>query len=58
MSDAEKATRADFVIENTGDVAALRERVESVWEQLQAESNKQASDQTSPFPSASAPRPS
>ena len=38
MPDAEKAARADFVIENTGDLAGLRERVESVWERLNAES--------------------
>lgn len=44
MSDAEKAARADFVIENTGDVAALRARVESVWNSLQTESNKRASE--------------
>lgn len=44
MSDADKAAGADFVIENTGDVAALRERVESVWEKLQTESKKRASE--------------
>lgn len=38
MPDAEKAARADFVIENTGDVAALRERVVEIWERLKAES--------------------
>ena len=43
MPDPEKAARTDFVIENTGDVAALRAQVESVWEKLQAESNKRAS---------------
>ena len=43
IPDAEKAARADFVIENTGDLAGLRGRVESVWEKLKAESNTRAS---------------
>ena len=38
MPDAEKAAQADFVIENTGDLAALRGHVESVWRKLEAES--------------------
>jgi dephospho-CoA kinase len=37
IPDAEKSARADFVIENTGDLAALRQKVESVWEKLMAE---------------------
>jgi dephospho-CoA kinase len=43
IPDAEKAARADFVIENTGDLAALRAQVDSVWRLLSAESNKRAS---------------
>ena len=43
IPDAEKAARADFVIENTGDLGALRGQVESLWERLKAESNKPAS---------------
>ncbi len=43
IPDAEKASRADFVIENTGDLATLRAKVDSVWRQLSAESNKRAS---------------
>jgi dephospho-CoA kinase len=43
IPDAEKAAKADFVIENTGDIEALRARVGSVWQALQAESNKTAS---------------
>jgi dephospho-CoA kinase len=39
MPDAEKAMRADFVLENTGDLESLRERVAAVWELLRAESN-------------------
>lgn len=38
MPDAEKAVRADFVIENTGDLAALHAKVLSIWERLKAES--------------------
>ncbi|HEY1986088.1 MAG TPA: dephospho-CoA kinase [Terracidiphilus sp.] len=43
MPDKEKAARADFVIENTRDMATLREQVESLWHCLWAESNKLAS---------------
>jgi dephospho-CoA kinase len=43
IPDAEKAARADFVIENTGGLAELRARVESIWLALNAESNKRAS---------------
>ena len=43
IPDAEKAARADFVIENTGDLNALRERVDAVWAKLKAESNNSAS---------------
>lgn len=42
MPDAEKAARGDFVLENTGDLGALRTAVERVWAQLRAESNKSA----------------
>jgi len=34
MKDEEKIARADFVIENTGDLAALRHNVEVVWKEL------------------------
>ncbi len=40
IPDAEKAARADYVLENTGDVAALRAAVESLWRRLKDESNK------------------
>ena len=43
IPDAEKAARADYVIENAGDIPALRARVVEVWERLKAESNKSAS---------------
>jgi dephospho-CoA kinase len=40
VPDEEKAARADFVIENTGDVDGLRAQVNSVWQRLKTESNK------------------
>jgi dephospho-CoA kinase len=40
MPDAEKAARADFVLENTGDLESLRARVVAVWERLKVESER------------------
>jgi dephospho-CoA kinase len=40
IPDAEKAARADYVLENTGDRASLRAQVEALWQRLKAESNK------------------
>lgn len=40
VPDAVKAARADYVIENTGDVAALRHEVMRLWAWMQAENNK------------------
>jgi dephospho-CoA kinase len=40
IGDAEKAARADYVLENSGDIAVLRARVDELWERLRAESNK------------------
>lgn len=34
LSDAVKISRADFVIENAGDLAPLQEQVDAVWRQL------------------------
>jgi dephospho-CoA kinase len=42
IPDAEKAAKADYVIENVGDLADLKARVTQVWERLKAESNKSA----------------
>jgi dephospho-CoA kinase len=39
IPDAEKAARADYVIENVGDLADLKAQVVEVWERLKAESN-------------------
>ena len=40
VPDAEKAAQADYVLDNSGDVAALRAQVQALWPRLQAESNK------------------
>jgi dephospho-CoA kinase len=40
IPDAVKAARADYVLENAGDQAALRAQVEALWPRLRAESNK------------------
>ncbi|HEV2214208.1 MAG TPA: dephospho-CoA kinase [Candidatus Sulfopaludibacter sp.] len=39
IPDAQKTARADFVVENTGDLAALEGQVRKLWERLKAESN-------------------
>jgi len=36
ISDAEKAARSDYVIDNSGDQTALRAQVEALWPRLQA----------------------
>jgi dephospho-CoA kinase len=40
IPDAVKAARADYILENAGDKAALLAQVEALWRHLQAESNK------------------
>jgi dephospho-CoA kinase len=40
IPDAEKAAQADYVLKNTGDLAALRAQVVDLWGRLKAESNK------------------
>jgi dephospho-CoA kinase len=39
IPDAEKAARADYVLENTGDQAALRTQVVELWQRLKQENN-------------------
>jgi dephospho-CoA kinase len=39
IPDSEKAPRADYLIENTGDIAALRTQVAELWHRLKQESN-------------------
>ena len=46
IPDREKAARADFVIENTGDLPGLRAEVESIWQKLKAESDSRRSGET------------
>ena len=40
VPDAEKAAQADYVLDNSGDIAALRTQVQALWPRLQEESNK------------------
>jgi dephospho-CoA kinase len=40
ISDAEKAARADYVLENTGDREFLHGQVIDLWKRLKADSNK------------------
>ncbi len=39
IADSEKALRADYLLENTGDIEALRAQVGILWRRLQQESN-------------------
>jgi dephospho-CoA kinase len=39
IPDSEKANRADYVLENNGDIEALRAQVGKLWSQLKQESN-------------------
>ena len=41
VPDAEKAAQADYVLDNSGDIAALRAQVESLWPRLKQASNAQ-----------------
>jgi dephospho-CoA kinase len=40
VPDAEKAAQADYVLDNSGDIDALRIQVQALWSRLRAESNK------------------
>lgn len=46
VPDDLKAARADFVLENTGDLDGLRFQVEELWRRLSAESNKVLKDES------------
>jgi dephospho-CoA kinase len=39
IPDSEKAVRADYLLENTGDIEALRAQVKELWPRLTQESN-------------------
>ena len=40
VSDAEKVAEADYILDNSGDIAALRAQLKVLWPWLKAESNK------------------
>ncbi|SPE31834.1 Dephospho-CoA kinase [Candidatus Sulfotelmatomonas gaucii] len=40
VPDADKTAQADYVLDNSGDIAVLREQVLGLWPLLKAESNK------------------
>jgi dephospho-CoA kinase len=40
VPDAEKAAQADYVLDNSGDIGALRLQVDALWPRLRAESDK------------------
>jgi dephospho-CoA kinase len=46
IPDAEKAARADYVLENTGDQSKLHSQVVELWRRLTAESNKNIEDES------------
>jgi dephospho-CoA kinase len=46
IPDAQKAARADYVLENTGDQSALRAQVVELWQRLKAESNKSLEEES------------
>ena len=39
VSDSEKAAQADYVLDNSGNIAGLRAQVQALWPRLQADSN-------------------
>jgi dephospho-CoA kinase len=46
IPDAVKAARADYVLENAGDIPSLHSQVEELWLRLRAESNKSLQDES------------
>lgn len=46
IPDDLKAAKADFLLENTGDLDHLRSQVEELWRRLSAESNKVLKDES------------
>jgi dephospho-CoA kinase len=46
IPDVVKAARADYVIENAGDIASLRAQVNELWQRLKAESNKSLQEES------------
>jgi dephospho-CoA kinase len=46
ISDAEKAARADYVLDNSGDIASLEAQVRDLWLRLEAQSNNPQVDES------------
>ncbi|HLY43148.1 MAG TPA: dephospho-CoA kinase [Terracidiphilus sp.] len=46
IPDEVKAAKADYVLENSGDLAGLRAQTARLWERLKAESNKAAQNES------------
>jgi dephospho-CoA kinase len=46
IPDAEKASRADYILDNSGDLPALRAQVQALWLRLKEESNSLARDES------------
>jgi len=46
IPDEQKAARADYIIDNSGDVHSLRVQVEHLWQRLRAECNKSLPDES------------
>jgi len=46
ISDAAKVARADYIIENAGDMRSLHAQVAELWQHLKAESNKSLQDKS------------
>jgi len=46
IPDADKAPRADYVIENNGNIAALHAQVEDLWTRLRQESNSNLTNES------------
>jgi dephospho-CoA kinase len=46
IPDPAKAARADYVLDNAGDIEALRAQVEKLWQRLKAESDKSLQDKS------------
>jgi dephospho-CoA kinase len=46
IPDRDKIARADFVLENTGDLDSLRSQVEALWSRLKQESNLKPTEES------------
>jgi dephospho-CoA kinase len=46
IPDAEKAARADYIIDNNGDIAELEAQVRALWQRLKEESNNLLTDES------------